>query len=48
MFEAISKKVPKGFKFTEVPGTFTDQREKFEELPRDSRKASSSFLTSEG
>jgi uncharacterized protein YecE (DUF72 family) len=32
MFEAISKKVPEGFMFTvKVPGTFTHEREKFEQ-----------------
>jgi uncharacterized protein YecE (DUF72 family) len=32
MFEAMSKKVPEGFKFTvKVPGSFTHEREKFEE-----------------
>jgi uncharacterized protein YecE (DUF72 family) len=32
MFEAIAKKVPEGFRFTvKVPGSFTHQREKFQE-----------------
>jgi len=32
MFEALSKNVPEGFKFTvKVPGSFTHEREKFEE-----------------
>lgn len=40
MFEAISKKVPEGFKFTvKVPSTFTHQREKFEETAVEFRRS---------
>ena len=40
MFEAISKKVPEGFRFTvKVPGTFTHQREKFEETALEFRRS---------
>ena len=40
MFDAISKKVPEGFRFTvKVPSTFTHEREKFEETLDSFRKS---------